>query len=61
MVLGQQKVEAKSNEITAIPKLLTLLAIGNKVVTIDAMDAQHEICNQIIEQGDDYVIALKGN
>lgn len=61
LVLGQEKVQEKSNEITAIPKLLKLLDLENKIVTIDAMGAQREICQQIIEQGGDYVIALKGN
>lgn len=61
LVLGQQKVESKSNEITAIPKLLKLLDLKNRIVTIDAMGAQREICQQIIDQGGDYVISLKGN
>jgi predicted transposase YbfD/YdcC len=61
LVLAQEKVDSKSNEITAIPKLLKLLDITNKIITIDAMGAQRDICEQIIEQGGDYVIALKGN
>lgn len=61
LVLGQKKVKEKSNEITAIPQLLELLDIENKVITIDAMGAQRAICQQIIDQGGDYVICLKGN
>jgi len=61
LVLAQEKVDAKSNEITAIPKLLKLLDLKSRIVTIDAMGAQREICKQIIEQEGDYVISLKGN
>lgn len=51
----------KSNEITAIPKLLRILDVSGCIVTIDAMGAQKEIANQIVEQGADYVLSLKGN
>lgn len=61
LVLGQQKVDAKSNEITAIPLLLEVLAIEGCIVTIDAMGTQKEIATTIIERGADYVLALKGN
>jgi len=61
LVLGQQKVDDKSNEITAIPKLLTQLDIAGAVITIDAMGCQTKIAEQIIEQGADYVLSLKGN
>jgi predicted transposase YbfD/YdcC len=61
VVLGQVKTEAKSNEITAIPELLKLLAIRGCVVTIDAMGCQKAIAAQIIDRGGDYVLALKGN
>ncbi len=61
LVLAQQKVDSKSNEITAIPVLLKLLDLNNRIVTIDAMGAQREICEQIISQGGDYLISLKGN
>jgi predicted transposase YbfD/YdcC len=61
LVLGQVKVDAKSNEITAIPELLSLLDISDCIVTIDAIGTQEAIANQIIEQGGDYVLALKGN
>ncbi|EGV27609.1 transposase IS4 family protein [Thiorhodococcus drewsii AZ1] len=61
LVLGQIATEAKSNEITAIPKLLDLLLIQGCIVTIDAMGCQTKIAAQIIDQGADYVLALKGN
>ncbi|MDF1678058.1 MAG: ISAs1 family transposase [Legionellaceae bacterium] len=61
LVLGQQKVDDKSNEITAIPKLLDLLSLEGMIVSIDAMGTQKEIANQIIEKNADYVLALKGN
>jgi len=61
LVLGQKKVGEKSNEITAIPALLKMLAIRGSVVSIDAMGCQTEIASTIIEQGADYVLALKGN
>lgn len=61
MVLAQEKVDSKSNEITALPKLIELLDLKGRIVTIDAMGAQREICSQIIAQGGDYVISLKGN
>jgi predicted transposase YbfD/YdcC len=61
MVLGQMAVEGKSNEITAIPKLLEMLAIEGAVVTIDAMGCQKKIARTIIDKKGDYVLALKGN
>ena len=61
LVLGQIKVSEKSNEITAIPPLLKLLAIRGCLVSIDAMGCQTEIAKTIVEQGADYVLALKGN
>ena len=61
LVLGQEAIEDKSNEITAIPKLLKLLEIKGCIVTIDAMGCQRAIAKQIIEQGADYVLGLKGN
>jgi len=61
LVLGQVKVDDKSNEITALPKLLTRLDIAGAVVTIDAMGCQKKIATQIIEQKGDYVLSLKGN
>jgi len=59
--LGQTKTETKSNEITAIPELLTLLAIKGCIVTIDAMGCQTAIAAQIRAQGGDYLLALQGN
>lgn len=61
LVLGQCKVDDKSNEITAIPRLLDLLALKGAIVTIDAMGCQRSICQQVIAQDADYVISLKGN
>jgi predicted transposase YbfD/YdcC len=61
VVLGQVKTEEKSNEITAIPELLKLLELKGCIVTIDAMGCQKEIAERIIDQGGDYVLALKGN
>jgi predicted transposase YbfD/YdcC len=61
LILGQLKTEEKSNEITAIPELLRILALEGCIVTIDAMGCQTAIATQIIEQGADYVLALKGN
>jgi len=61
LVLGQQQVDEKSNEITAIPALLRLLELEGCIVTIDAMGCQKEIARTIVEQGADYVLALKGN
>ena len=59
--LGQVIVEAKSNEITAIPKLLEMLELSGAMVTIDAMGCQTEIARQIVEAGADYCLAVKGN
>lgn len=61
LVLGQQATDEKSNEITAIPKLLELLELKGCIVTIDAMGCQRAIAEQIIDQGGDYVLGLKGN
>lgn len=61
LILGQVKVDDKSNEITAIPKLLRLLVIKGCLVTIDAMGCQTEIAEQIVEQGGDYLLAVKNN
>jgi predicted transposase YbfD/YdcC len=61
LVLGQVATDAKSNEITAIPPLLRLLDLGGATVTIDAMGCQAAIAGQIVEQGGDYVLALKDN
>lgn len=59
--LGQVVVDAKSNEITAIPKLLQILEISGSLVTIDAMGCQTEIARKIVDAGADYVLAVKEN
>jgi predicted transposase YbfD/YdcC len=59
--LGQVVVDAKSNEITAIPKLLELLELSGALVTIDAMGCQTEIAQRIVDAGADYCLAVKGN
>lgn len=61
LVLGQVKVDEKSNEITAIPQLLDMLEIAGCIVTIDAMGCQTDIAAKIIEKEADYVLAVKGN
>ena len=61
LVLGQQKTNQKSNEITAIPKLLKLLELNGCIVSINAMGCQTKIARQIRNQGADYVLALKAN
>jgi predicted transposase YbfD/YdcC len=59
--LGQIVVDEKSNEITAIPKLLEMLELSGALVTIDAMGCQREIAKQIVASGADYVLAVKEN
>jgi predicted transposase YbfD/YdcC len=61
VVLGQEKVVAKSNEITAIPELLQALYLKGHRVTIDAMGCQKAIAAQIVAQKGDYLLAVKGN
>lgn len=61
IVLGQRQVDAKSNEITAIPELLKVLDISGCIVTIDAMGCQKKIVNSIVEGQGDYIITLKKN
>jgi predicted transposase YbfD/YdcC len=61
VVLGQRTVDTKSNEITAIPELLDLLALKGCIVTIDARGCQRTIAQKIVEHGAAYVLALKGN
>jgi predicted transposase YbfD/YdcC len=61
LVLGQQKVDEKSNEITAIPALLQLLDLKGCIVTLDAMGCQKAIAQTIIKQEADYVLTLKAN
>lgn len=61
LVLSQIAVDKKSNEITATPELLNTLDIKNKIVTIDAMGAQTDIAEQVVNKKGDYVLALKKN
>ena len=61
LVFGQEKVDEKSNEITAIPKLLDLIDVKNAIVTIDAMGCQYLIADMILKKNGDYIFSLKGN
>jgi len=61
LVLGQLKVNDKSNEITAVPELLRVLELSGCIVTIDAMGCQKKIAKEVVEADADYVLALKGN
>lgn len=61
MVFGQCKVDGKSNEIVAIPKLLELIDVKGATVTIDAIGCQKQIAGQIVQQGGNYVLAVKDN
>lgn len=61
LVLGQIATDAKSNEITAVPKLLEMLSLKGCIVTVDALNCQRDIACQIVDQGGDYALALKGN
>jgi predicted transposase YbfD/YdcC len=61
LVLGQMKVDEKSNEITAVPELLALLDIKGCIVSVDALNCQKKAASQIVDQGGDYLLALKDN
>jgi predicted transposase YbfD/YdcC len=61
LTLGQVAVDAKSNEITAIPRLLALLDLHGALVTLDALGCQKEVARQIAEGGGDYVLTVKEN
>src|SRR3954465_8325953 len=61
LTLGQVAVEAKSNEITAMPQLLELLDLRRKIVTADAMGCQKEVAQTVVDQGGDYILATKDN
>jgi predicted transposase YbfD/YdcC len=61
LVLGQIATDAKSNEITAVPKLLAMLSLKDTIVTVDALNCQRVIAEQIVDQGGNYALALKGN
>jgi predicted transposase YbfD/YdcC len=61
LVLGQRKVDERSNEITAVPKLLDLLEISGCIVTTDALNSQTEIAEKVLENDADYLFAIKEN
>jgi len=61
LTLGQVAVDTKSNEITALPELLKLLDLHEKIVTSDAMGCQKDIAETIVDGGGDYILAVKGN
>lgn len=61
LVLGQLKTDQKSNEITAVPELLKLLDLEGRLVTTDAMSCQKQVADTCIEQGANYLLAVKGN
>ena len=61
LVLGQLATDAKSNEITTIPKLLDLLDLEGAIVTADALNCQKSIARKVIEAGADYLLQVKGN
>jgi predicted transposase YbfD/YdcC len=61
LTLGSVTVDEKSNEITAIPRLLELIDVSGALVTIDAMGCQKEIAQKIVDHGADYVLAVKDN
>ena len=61
LVLAQIATDAKSNEITAVPKLLRMLSLKGTIVTADALNCQRAIAEQIVAQQGDYALALKGN
>lgn len=61
LLLGQVASEEKSNEMTAVPKLLEMIALKGMIVTADALNCQRSIAAKVVEQSGDYVLALKGN
>lgn len=61
LCLAQSKVDAKTNEITEIPKLLEMLNISGCLITIDAMGCQKKIASKILDKNADYLLAVKGN
>ncbi len=61
LVLGQIRMDEKSNEITSIFKIINILNIKRKIITADAMDCQKDIAEKIQKQGGDYLFAVKGN
>ena len=60
MVLAQIATDEKSNEITAVRELLKMLSLNGTIVTVDALNCQRAIARQIVDQGGDYALALKG-
>lgn len=60
-MLGQVATDAKSNEITAVPQPLKLLSLEGCIVTVDALNCQRDIAQQVIDQNGNYIMALKGN
>ena len=61
LVLAQIAVDQKSNEITAVPRLLEMLSLGGTIITVDTLNRQRNIAEKIVDGGGDYVLALKGN
>jgi predicted transposase YbfD/YdcC len=61
LVLAQIATDEKSNEITAVPKLLDMLSLKGTIVTVDALNCQRDIARRIVDRGGDYALALKGN
>ena len=61
LALGHVKVDKKSNEITALPKLLEMLSIKGRTITMDAIGCQKDLARQIVDKGADYVLCVKGN
>ena len=61
VALGQTRVDGRSNEITAIPRLLEMLHVKGCIVTVDAMGCQKDIASKILQEGSDYVLAVKRN
>jgi hypothetical protein len=61
LVLSQQVVDQKSNEITAVPKLLDMIERKGAIITVDALNCQTDIVKKVIEKDADYVFAIKGN
>jgi predicted transposase YbfD/YdcC len=60
-VLAQIATDARSNAITAVPKLLEMLSWTGTIVTADALNRQRAIARRVVDQGGDHVLALKGN
>jgi predicted transposase YbfD/YdcC len=61
LALGQVRVDEKSNEITAIPRLLEMIDVKGRIITTDAMGCQRDVAGRIVEKKGDYVFCLKGN